>query len=92
MDTNCRMVYSWKQITKSPLGCGAERMRQMVEYRISRSGRQYLAFTPDEVYLALYGLVDDDDAMAASDWAEHASVGETYHGSDYIMEVVLSDA
>lgn len=61
----------------------------MVEYRISRSGRQYLAFTPDEVYLALFVLVDDDDdAMAASDWAEHASVGETYHGSDYIVEVV----
>lgn len=63
----------------------------MVEYRISRSGRQYLAFTPDEVYLALYGLVDDDDAMAASVWAEHASFGETYHGSDYVVEVVYHE-
>lgn len=62
MGTNCRMVYSWKQITKSPLGCGAERMRQMV--------------------------VDDVDAMAASEWASYASVGETYHGSDFIVEVV----
>lgn len=88
MGTNCRMVYSWKQITKSPLGCGAERMRQMVEYRVSRFGRQYLGRTPDDVYLALYGLVDDEEAMAASVWAEHASVGETYHGSDFILEVV----
>lgn len=88
MDTNCRMVYSWTQITKSPLGCGAERMRQMVEYRVSRFGRQYLGRTPDDVYLALYGLVDDEEAMSASGWAELASVGETYHGSDFIVEVV----
>lgn len=88
MDTNCRLVYIWKQITKSPLGCGAERMRQMVEYRVSRFGRQYLERTPDDVYLALYGLVDDEDAMVASCWATHASVGETYHGSDFIVEVV----
>ena len=88
MGTNCRMVYSWKQITKSPLGCGAERMRQMVEYRVSRFGRQYLGRTPDDVYLALYGLVDDVDAMAASECASYASVGETYHGSDFIVEVV----
>lgn len=88
MDTNCRLAYSWKQITKSPLGCGAERMRQMVEYRVSRFGRQYLGRTPDDVFVALYGLVDDDEAMAASVWAEHASIGETYHGSDYVVEVV----
>lgn len=88
MDTNCRLVYSWKQITKSPLGCGAERMKQMVEYRVFRAGRQYLGRTPYDVFLALYGLVDNEDAMAASDWAEHASFGETYHGSDYVVEVV----
>lgn len=40
------------------------------------------------MYLALYGLVDDVDAMAASEWASYASVGETYHGSDFIVEVV----
>ena len=60
----------------------------MLEYRVSRFGRQYLERTPDDVYVALYGLVDDEDAMAASDWAAHASVGETYHGSDYVVEVV----
>lgn len=64
----------------------------MIEYRVSRAGRQYLGRTPDDVYLALYGLVLDCDALAASEWAAYASVGETYHGSDYVVEVVLSDA
>lgn len=60
----------------------------MIEYRVSRAGRQYLGCTPDDVFVALCGLVDDDEVMAASVWAEHASIGETYHGSDYIVEVV----
>lgn len=60
----------------------------MVEYRVSGFGRQYLGRTPDDVYLALSGLVLDCDALAAMEWASYASVGETYHGSDYIVEVV----
>ena len=47
-----------------------------------------LVVPPYDVFLALYGLVDNEDAMSASDWAQHASFGESYHGSDYVVEVV----
>lgn len=60
----------------------------MREYCVSRNGGRISTCCVDDLFILLHSLGYHDDAMTVSDWAEHASVGETYHGSDYIVEVV----
>ena len=60
----------------------------MREYCVCRNGGRICTSCVDDLFILLHSLGYHDDAMTVSDWAEHASIGETYHGSDYVVEVV----